>query len=165
MHFRKELHINRSSDDYPSFRAKSKETVIRLQQYISENVFTPLHSSNPFSTFETFSANLRAYFQNEGNVVHSFGSSTKSSTDKRWKIWFLILFSDLLYHEAAFNLNGNISIPVTNSSWIKLALLMFRWIGYLQFIFQKVIYGQVYGGWKWTSSQNLQAKIILGGFE
>ncbi|KAM3188337.1 hypothetical protein ACTXT7_000458 [Hymenolepis weldensis] len=79
---RNEWHLTGGSDSCSSSQTKPKETVTRLQQYISENVLIPLHSSNPFSTLETLSSNVRTYFQNEDVVSRSFGSSAKSPSDK-----------------------------------------------------------------------------------
>nr|CUU00263.1 hypothetical transcript [Hymenolepis microstoma] len=80
---RNERHLIAFSNSCSPSQTKPKETVLRLKQYISDNVLTPLHSSDPLSTLGTLSANVRAYFQNEDLVSRSFGSSAKSTYDKR----------------------------------------------------------------------------------
>ncbi|VDM23405.1 unnamed protein product [Hydatigera taeniaeformis] len=71
------------SENCSSSQARSRDAVKRLQQYVSENVLMPLHSSTPFSTLGALSANVRAYFQNEDVSSRTFGSSTKNLSNKR----------------------------------------------------------------------------------
>nr|CDS15312.1 hypothetical protein EgrG_000771000 [Echinococcus granulosus] len=71
------------SGNRSSSQTRSRDAVNRLQQYFSENVLIPLHNSTPFSTLETLSANVRAYFHTENIVSRPFGSSTKDLSNKR----------------------------------------------------------------------------------